>query len=172
MWEHPQQYIGKRGNQPTQGGKEFSYDHIMREVVTFAKSTDSRINIRMIPQRRALKGILLLFIEPYAAAARDLEKCINPDITKVTVNGSPNKAYNNGIEAKNLCAGDQPVPSAQKSFQQNGPPMVLHRQQVPVIYRPSLHGGHQKARKWSPVLLTPQTLCSLRYTERHLAREL
>ena len=77
----------------------------MREVVTFAKSTDSRINIRMIPQRRALKGILLLFIEPYAAAARDLEKCINPDITKVTVNGSPNKVYNNGIEAKNLCAG-------------------------------------------------------------------
>ena len=94
----------KKRQQPTQGGKEFSYDHIMREVVTFAKSTDSRINIRMIPQRRALKGILLLFIEPYATAAQDLEKCINPDITKVgvTVNGSPNKVYNNGIEAKNL----------------------------------------------------------------------
>lgn len=52
------------------------------------------------PQRRSLKGILLLFIEPYGAGARDSEKYVNPDITKVdvTVNGSPNKVYNNGIE--------------------------------------------------------------------------
>ena len=38
------------------------------------------------------------------AGALVSEKYINPDITKVsvTVNGSPIKIYNNGIDAKNL----------------------------------------------------------------------
>ena len=50
-------------------GKEFAYDHIQRnEVVTFAKGTDTRLNLRVNPQRRSLKGILLLFVEPYVAA--------------------------------------------------------------------------------------------------------
>lgn len=73
------------------------------EVVTFAKATDSRLNIKVNPQRWSLKGILLLFIEPYSAGTRNSEsKYINPDITKVsvTVNGLPNKIYNNGIEAQ------------------------------------------------------------------------
>ena len=51
--------------------KEFAYDHIMREeVVTFAKATDSRLNIKVNTQGRSLKGILLLFIEPYSAGTR------------------------------------------------------------------------------------------------------
>ena len=55
-------------------GKEFAYDHVMREeVVSFAKGTDVRLNIRVNPQRRSLKAILLLFIEPYVAGARDTE---------------------------------------------------------------------------------------------------
>ena len=86
-------------------GKEFAYDHIMRdEVVTFQNDVDQRLNIRVNPQRRSLKAILLLFIEPYNGGARDSEKYINPDITKanVTVNGSPNRVYNNGIEGKDM----------------------------------------------------------------------
>ena len=72
------------------------------EVVTFKKESDTRINLRVNPQRRSLKGILLLFVEPYTARGRDSEKYIYPDLTKVsvTVNGSPNMLYNNGIEGK------------------------------------------------------------------------
>ena len=82
-------------------GKEFAYDHIQRdEVVMFAKGTDTRLNVRVNPQRRSLKGILLLFVEPYVAGARQSETYLNPDLTKVsvTVNGSPNRLYNNGLE--------------------------------------------------------------------------
>ena len=39
-------------------GKEFLYDHVMRaEVVPFSKGTDTRMNLRVYPQRRSLKGI-------------------------------------------------------------------------------------------------------------------
>lgn len=82
-------------------GKEFAYDHIQRaEVVTFAKGTDTRLNLRVNPQRRSLKGILLLFVEPYTAGTRQSETYLNPDLTKVsvTVNSSPNMLYNNGLE--------------------------------------------------------------------------
>ena len=61
-------------------GKEFAYDHVMREgVVSFAKGTDVRLIIGVNPQRRSLKAILLLFIEPYVAGARDTEsfRCRN-----------------------------------------------------------------------------------------------
>lgn len=86
-------------------GKLFAFDHIMQEeVVTFAKNTNSSLNIKANPQRRLLKAMLLPFIKPYPAGTRKAEKYINPDITKVsvTVNGSPNKIYNNGIEAKDM----------------------------------------------------------------------
>ena len=86
-------------------GKEFAYDHVMREeVVTFKKDADQRLNIRVNPQRLSLKATLLLFIEPYVGGARDSEEYFNPDITKVsvTVNGSPHKVYNNGIEGKDM----------------------------------------------------------------------
>ena len=81
-------------------GKEFAYDYIMREqVVDVNRGTDGRLNIRVNPQRRSLKGLLLLFIVPFIAGARDTEHYLNPDITKVsvTVNGSPNRVYNEGI---------------------------------------------------------------------------
>ena len=64
---------------------ERTYDHIMRdEVTTFAKNAESRLNIKVNPQRRSLMGILQLFIEPYAAGVRDSKKYVNPDITKMT----------------------------------------------------------------------------------------
>ena len=86
-------------------GAEFLYDHVHREeIVSFAKGTATRLNLRANPQRRSLKGILVLFIEPYTAGARDSEKFFNPDIKKVsvTVNGAPNKLYNNGLDNKDL----------------------------------------------------------------------
>ena len=88
-------------------GKEFAYDHVMREeVVSFSKGADARLNIKVNPQRRSFKATLLLFIEPYVAGARDTEKYINPDITNVnvTINGSPSRVYNTGIEGKDMWA--------------------------------------------------------------------
>ena len=79
-------------------GKEFAYDHIMlEEVVNVNRGREARLNIKV--NRRSLKGILLLFIVPYTAGTRDSEHYLNPDITKVsvTINGSPNRVYNEGI---------------------------------------------------------------------------
>ena len=81
-------------------GKEFAYDLVVREeVVDFSRGTVGRLNLKVNPQRRSLKGILLLFIVPYTVGARDSENYLNPDITKVsiTINSSPNRVYNEGI---------------------------------------------------------------------------
>ena len=53
-----------------------------------------------------MKGILLLFIEPYAGGARDSEKYVFPDLKKVrvTVNGTPNMLYNDGIQSEDIWA--------------------------------------------------------------------
>ena len=86
-------------------GKEFAYDHVSRsKVVPIVKGTETRINMKVDVQRRSMKGILLLFVEPYAAGTRDSEKYIFPDLKKisVTVNGSPNMLYNNGIEGRDI----------------------------------------------------------------------
>jgi len=86
-------------------GKEFAYDHVIRsEVVIFKKDTNTRLNIKVDAQKRSLKAILLLFIEPYGDGTRDSEKYIFPDLTKVsvTINGSPNMIYNNGVEGKDI----------------------------------------------------------------------
>ena len=64
-------------------GKEFAYDHVSREkVVPINKATDTRINIKVNAQRRSMKGILLLFEDPYLAGTRDSEKYIFPDLKK------------------------------------------------------------------------------------------
>ena len=86
-------------------GKEFAYDLVMRErVVPVSKGSDTRLNLRVNEQRRSLKGILLLFITPYTAGTRDSESYLNPSITKVkvTVNGVPNRVYNEGISGTNM----------------------------------------------------------------------
>ena len=86
-------------------GKEFAYDLIMRKwVVPIVRGSDTRLNLRVNPQRRSLKGILLLFINPYTAGARDTESYFNPDITKVkvTVNRVPNRVYNVGISGTDM----------------------------------------------------------------------
>ena len=88
-------------------GKEFAYNDVMRErVITFAKDSETRLNIRVNPQRRSLKAILLLLIEPFTAGASDSEKYFKADITKVhvTINSSPNRIYNNGIDGSDMWA--------------------------------------------------------------------
>ena len=86
-------------------GKESTHDHVTRsKVVTFKKGTDTRVNIKVDAQRRSLKAILPLFMEPYDGGARDSEIYVFPDLTKVsvTINGSPNMLYNNGIKGKDM----------------------------------------------------------------------
>ena len=92
-------------NSAYSSGKEFAYDHVHREkVIPIAKGSDTRLNIKVNAQRRSLKAILLLFTEPYTAGARDSEKYVFPDLKKVqvTINGSPNMIYNNGLVAEDL----------------------------------------------------------------------
>ena len=86
-------------------GKEFAYDLVMREkVVPITRGSDTRLNLRVNPQRRSLKGILLLFINPFTAGARDTEQYFNPDITNVTVtvNGVPNRVCNEGLNGSDM----------------------------------------------------------------------
>ena len=86
-------------------GKEFAYDLVMREkVVPITRNTDTHLNLMVNPQRRSLKGILLLFIDPYTAGARNTEHYFNPDITKVkvTVDGVPNRVYNEGLDGSDM----------------------------------------------------------------------
>jgi len=100
-------FLGAEALSVYEVGKEFAYDHVMRhKVVTFKKETTSRLNSKVDAQRRSMKGILLLFVEPYAVGGQDSEKFIFPDITKVsvTINGSPNMLHNEGIESKDMWA--------------------------------------------------------------------
>ena len=97
--------LGEQATSAYMIGKEFAYDHVTRDkVIPFKKQTDSRINVKVNAQRRSMKGLLLLFVEPYTAGTRDSEKYIFPDIKKisVTINGSPNMLYNNGIESRDI----------------------------------------------------------------------
>ena len=83
-------------------GKEFLYDHVSRHSVKKVDTSTELINIKVDSQRRSLKAILLLFVKPYTAGTRDSEEYVFPDLKKVmvTINGSPNMLYNNGIEGE------------------------------------------------------------------------
>ena len=86
-------------------GKEFAYDHVNRaKVVPIKRNLDTRISIKVDAQRRSMKGILLLFVDPYTAGTRDSEKYIFPNLNKsrVTINGSPNMLYNEGMESQHI----------------------------------------------------------------------
>ena len=86
-------------------GKEFAYDHVTRyKVFSFKKETETRLNITVNAQRRSMKGLLLLFVEPYTAGKRDSEKYIFPDIKKihVTINGAPSMLYDKGLESRDI----------------------------------------------------------------------
>ena len=97
--------LAKEAKSVYTSGKEFVYDHVMMDkVVPINRGTDTRINIKVNAQTRSMKSILLLFVVLYAAGTRDSEKYIFPDLKKisVTINGSPNMLYNNGIESRDI----------------------------------------------------------------------
>jgi len=71
-------------------GKAFAYDHVhLEETILFEKGSDTRLNVKVNVQRRSMKAILLLITEPYSAGARDSEKYVFPNLTRiwVTING-------------------------------------------------------------------------------------
>lgn len=83
----------------------YTYDHIqLAEKVLFSKGTETRLKLRVNPQRRSLRAILLHFVETYIAGTRNAEKYMNPDLTKVsvTVNVSPNRLYNSGFKGMDV----------------------------------------------------------------------
>ena len=97
--------LGEEAESVYTAGKELAYAHVMRSrVVPIDKSSATRINIKVDDQRRSVKAILLLFMEGYAAGARESERYVFPDLTRVsvTINGSPNMIYNNGIEGQDM----------------------------------------------------------------------
>ena len=54
-------------------------DRIMLEkTVIFHQGTDADLNLHVNPQRRSLKGILLLFIEPYVAILKTTSTLTSP----------------------------------------------------------------------------------------------
>ena len=86
-------------------GKEFAYDLVMREkVVSIPRGSKTHVNLMVNPQRRSLKGILLLFINQYQAGALNTEEYFNPNITKVnvTVDGVPDRVYNEGLSGSDM----------------------------------------------------------------------
>ena len=108
-------------------GKMYAYDQIILEKsVTFDRGTDEDLNLLVNPQRRSLKDILLLFILPYNPGVRDTENYFNPDITnvEVTINGIPNRVYNNGIKGYDMWREANWLFST-KSKKQGAPSMTL-----------------------------------------------
>ena len=77
---------------------------MLEKTVPFNRDTDADLNLLVNPQRRSLKGILLLFIVPYTPGARNTENYFNPDITniEVIINGIPNRVYNNGTKGHDM----------------------------------------------------------------------
>ena len=99
------EHFAQEANSASSSGKEFAYDHVhLENTIPFQKGSDTRLNIKVNAQGRSLKAILLLFTEPYTAGTRDSEKYVFPDLKKVrvTINGSPNMLYNEGIVSRDL----------------------------------------------------------------------
>jgi len=99
--------LAKEARSTYSRGKEFVFNHVhLEKTIPFQKGSDTRLNIKVNAQRRSVKAILLFFMEPYSAGARDSEKYVFPNLTKVrvTINGSPYMLYNGGIVSTDLCA--------------------------------------------------------------------
>ena len=87
------------------GGKMFFYDHeTLHKTLTVSRGADSIVNETVNVPRRSMKGLLILFVEPYAAGARDSEKFVSPGISsvRVAVEGMPNKVYSQGLMGRDL----------------------------------------------------------------------
>ena len=68
-------YLATKALSTYTSGKGFAYDHIHQEkVVPLKREADSRVYIKINPQKNSLKAILLLCVEAYVAGTRDTEK--------------------------------------------------------------------------------------------------
>ena len=99
--------LAQEANSNYSNGKKFVYDHVhLEKTIPFQRGSDTRLNIKVNAQRRSMKAILLLFEEPYSAGARNSERYVFSNLTKVqvTINGSPNMFYNESIVSTDLWA--------------------------------------------------------------------
>ena len=71
-------------NEAYKNGKRFMCERVTH-LESIDEASEAIINETVNVPRRSIKGLLLLFYEPYAAGARESEKIFNPDITKVKV---------------------------------------------------------------------------------------
>ena len=132
-------------------GKEFAYDHVSRaKVVPIARNKDTRINIKVDAQGRSMKGILLLFVEPYTAGTRDSEKYIFPDLKKNQRHDQ--RLAKHAVQQRHRNSGHlvrgQPLfheRKIQATAHDTG--KVLHQKQVRASDRSALHGEARNARQ-------------------------
>ena len=81
------------------------YEYVTHlNTISVDNGTDTFIDESINVPGRLMKGLFLLFHEPYAAGARDSEMTFNPVITetKVIANGIPNKVYSQGMETRDI----------------------------------------------------------------------
>ena len=86
-------------------GKRFMFEHVTHhKTITIAKGKDSIINEGINVPRRSMKGILLLFYEPYTEGIRGSKKTFNPDIKdeKAVVNGVKKKVFSQGMKTRDM----------------------------------------------------------------------
>ena len=86
-------------------GKRYMNQHVTHhKTISFAAGTTPIINESINVPRRSMKGILLLFYEPYTTRTRDSEKTFNPDINeiKVDIYGIPNMLFSQGMMKRDL----------------------------------------------------------------------
>ena len=154
-------------------GKMYAYDQVMLEkTVTFDQGTDADLNLLVNLQRRSLKGILLLFIVPYTAGTRDSENYFNLNITnvEVTINGIPNRVYNNGIKGHDMWREASRLFST-KGKKQGAPNMTLAKylsgNKFGFFLDYSIHGWRQHAWQW-PTPCKLRKRCANRFYKNHL----
>jgi len=144
------QMLAEEARSAYSSGKEFAYDHVqLGKTIPFQKGSDTRLNIKVNAQRRSMKAILVLFMEPYATGARDSEKYVFPDLTKVrvTINGLPNMVYNEGIVTTDLWEEARRFFVKEKKNRIHESEALPGRGQVRAADRPPLHGRADNARQ-------------------------
>ena len=76
------------------------YDRVVRHSIIPKDKSDTIWNINLNTPARSLKGILMIFEQPYNAYERQSEMFYNPKIKNVTVTieGRPNQIYSMGLQ--------------------------------------------------------------------------
>ena len=82
-------------------GNRFMYEHVTHhKTLTIDRQKDSIINESINVPRRSMKG-LLLFYKPYMKGGGDSEEFLSSQV-KVTMNGTPNKVFSQGMKARDV----------------------------------------------------------------------